>query len=128
MPRPRKPTADLAARGAFKKDPQRARAREGEPEGNGHLPPPPDYFNDDQRAAWFELASRAPVGVITGSDAHCLELMACILVNIRTLKGDAPAAMFAQFRSYSAGFGMTPADRSRISLGKQDAANPFSKF
>ena len=87
--RPRKPTAVLEASGAFEKDPQRRDARANEPASNGPIGNPPDYFDENHRDVWFELADMAPDGVLAKSDRLHLEVAVRLTVKMRL----APAKM-----------------------------------
>jgi hypothetical protein len=55
MSRPRTPTAVLELRGAFKRNPNRLRARKNEPIITTPLPEPPKYLTSAATAAWFEM-------------------------------------------------------------------------
>ena len=55
MPRPRTPTAVLALRGAFKRNPNRLEDRKYEPIVTTPLPDPPKYLTKAATAAWFEM-------------------------------------------------------------------------
>jgi hypothetical protein len=58
MARPRKPTALLELRGAFKHDPKRKNARQNEPIVTTPLPDPPNDLSADVARAWREMESR----------------------------------------------------------------------
>jgi hypothetical protein len=58
MGRPRTPTTILKALGAFKKDPQREREREGEPVGSGKLGRAPAAFMIMSPATGYQRAER----------------------------------------------------------------------
>lgn len=58
MGRPRTPTKILKALGAFEKDPQREREREGEPEGTGKLGKAPAEFMIKAPACGYQRAER----------------------------------------------------------------------
>lgn len=81
--RPRKPTAVLEDTGAFAKDPQRRAARENEPQPNGPIGEPPDYFNQTEVAIWAEFVDEAPDGVLTKADRKVLELAVRLTAKIR---------------------------------------------
>ena len=124
MARPRKPTALLEAKGAFKKNPDRARA--GEPEVKTPLGQPPAHMTELERACWFEFAELAPTGVLTSADAPALELAACLMAEFRTVKSDFPATKIGRLQGLLGAFGMTPADRAKLSIEKPKDVNPFS--
>jgi hypothetical protein len=87
MGRPRKPTAQLEAIGAFDKDPQRKAARENEPKPNGPIGEPPAYFDDAHRAIWFELIDECAKGVLAKSDRKHLELATRLTAKMRIVPG-----------------------------------------
>lgn len=58
MARPRTPTALLEIRGAFKRNPSRLKARQGEPIITSPLPSPPAHLSEEARTAWEEMKSR----------------------------------------------------------------------
>ena len=117
MARPRKPTAVLELTGAFKKDPQRKRARRGEPMPTGEIGAPPTHFDARLKATWYEILSMAPAGVLTGADRILVELTCSLLNGLRTStceRGDK-----ALLKGCLASLGMSPAERSKISVPKQ---------
>lgn len=83
VPRPRKPTAVLEANGAFAKNPQRKRARAGEPVDTRPIGEPPAYFDAVHVEAWHEVCAQSPPGVLGKSDALILEMTVRLLVRMR---------------------------------------------
>ena len=117
MARPRKPTAVLELTGAFKKDPQRRKARSGEPKPKGEIGLPPAYFDAELTAIWYELVDMIPKGVLTSADRIMVELTTTLVMGLRTHnceRGDK-----ALLKSCLASLGMSPAERSKISVPKQ---------
>jgi phage terminase small subunit len=115
MARPRTPTQILELKGAFKKNPQRK--RDAEPVPTGPVGDPPVHFDETHIAAWHELVAMIPSGVLTNADRLIVELTCTLIVSVRTLhteRGDK-----ALLKSCLATLGMTPADRSKISVPKQ---------
>ena len=123
--------------GAFKKNPgRRANAappavfetpKEGEitkiSPGPGQ---PPDNLTDLEQAAWFEILNQTYPGVIGISDRLALELMARLVVEMRTNYAEMPAAKVSRLETLLARFGMTPADRQRIAITKETKKNKFA--
>jgi hypothetical protein len=124
MARPRTPTNILEMRGAFKKDPQRA--RDDEPEAAGAVGDPPERFNDGQRAAWNDIVKTCHKGVLCAADGLAVEIAAILLDQFRTNPIDIPAARIARLDSLLARFGMTPSDRSKVTVPKDGPKNPFA--
>jgi hypothetical protein len=123
MGRPRTPTKVLDARGSFKKDPQRK--REGEPEVKDPIGAAPEDFNDEQREAWNEIVTTAPIGVLTAADGVAVELASKLLADSRTNWDKFPSSMLTRLQSMLGQFGMNPSERSRLNIGKPKDANPF---
>ena len=91
--RPRKPTAVLESKGAFKKDPQRKAARENEPPPNGDIGAPPDYFDQAHAAIWHELCDEAAPGVLAKSDRKLMEIAVRLTRKMRVMPGRSPRWM-----------------------------------
>ena len=117
MGRNRTPTAVLELTGAFKKHPDRKRARSSEPVGSGPVGDPPKRFDAELRAIWFEITDMIPAGVLAKSDRLALEI-ACRLVR-KVFKDTINGAELSTLNSLLARLGMTPADRSKVSVPKQ---------
>lgn len=126
MARPRKPTKVLEAKGAFKKDPQRR--RDGEPEVTDPIGAPPESLTALEVKAWHELVTAAPTGVLTSADRIPMEMAAVLLAEFRVDRAEFTAAKYARLQSLTAAFGMTPADRSKLSIEKPKDSNPFAAF
>ena len=118
MARPRTPTAVLELTGAFQKDPQRRECREGEPAANGPLGDPPAGFAADRELLeiWDELVSLVPANVLARADRWTVEL-ACRMMRLLR-KGGFKAAELNILLSCLSRMGLTPADRSKVSIPK----------
>ena len=126
MSRPRTPTRVLEARGAFRKNPQRR--RDGEPECTDPLGAPPEHLAEGEARCWHELAENAPVGVLTRSDRHSVEVAACLLAEFRVDRAAFNAARISKLQTLLGSFGMNPSDRASLSIPKPKAENPFAEF
>ena len=123
MAKPRTPSAVLAARGAFDKNPSRARQ---DFDSGVFDKTAPEYFNGDQVAVWNELIGLLPDGVLQATDRMAVELTARLIARFRALDDDkVNMAQVAQIRTALASLGMTPADRSKVSGKKKQTENPF---
>lgn len=123
--RPRTPTAVLDARGAFKKDPQRR--RDGEPVVREPLGAMPDNFDEGQARAWTEITETAPLGVLTEADRLAVEFAATLLAEFRQDRYGFPATKHGTLLKLLGQFGMTPSERSRLSIPKaKERENPFA--
>lgn len=110
MPRPRKPTNILAFTGAFRKDPQRARARSKEPRDLGELVKPTD-LSPAESAAWDAIVLACPCGVLKDRDTEIVRLAA--VVRCELLRAP-KAALIAQYRLLLSDLGMTPVAASKV--------------
>ena len=79
MARPRTPTRILALRGAFRKDPQREHARDGEPMPKAGIGKPPKTLSPGALEAWRQLVDNAPAGSLGDADRAYLEVAAELL-------------------------------------------------
>jgi hypothetical protein len=124
MGRPRTPTNVLALRGAFDKNPDRARE---DAETTGPIGEAPDYFNEKEVAAWDEIVLNAPVAVLRNSDRFILELASRLLAEQRDNWLDFPAARLARLEAMLGKMGLSPSDRAKVGgAGKKQAKNPFT--
>lgn len=133
MARPRTPTAKLELTGAFKRNPSRGRARANEPKPNTPLGQPPSEFNDSEKAIWFELKRIAPDKVLTGADRWLVEVCCKIMARLRSEgiggRYGVTVGEVSQLMQGLSRMGLTPADRSRISIPREPAEdNPFAEI
>jgi hypothetical protein len=126
MARPRKPTAELELKGAFKKDPKRKRV---DPKTSGPVGDPPPSLSLELHATWYELAEQAPINVLRSADRALLGIAATLLYKIRkTSLDDLEPAMIGQLIKCLSAMGMTPVDRSKVHAPQEKVENPFAKF
>jgi hypothetical protein len=123
--RTRTPTAVLELRGAFKKNPQRGRERDGEPKPQNPIGPPPSSLKEAEKTAWKEMAAEG--FWLTSADRFMLEIAAGLIVQHRRGIIDNPARSLLISTLSKLGFG--PTERSKLKV--QDAPkqkNGFAKF
>jgi hypothetical protein len=125
MPRPRTPTIVLESRGALAHDAKRYAHRASEPKPTDPLGTPPPHLTKEQKKVWKELASTAPPDVLTVCDRWVVEAAVLLMTRVRT--GIFNTADIAQLRSCLASLGMTPADRSRVSVSRPEI-NPNDEW
>lgn len=139
--RPRTPTKVLDARGAFKNHPGRAKERENEPVDLPPLGVCPASFNDSEKIAWADIVKSDVAGVLTAQDYLSVEIAAQLLAQTREtqiVKNDVTGERYAlpglsdarhsQLIGLLGKFGMTPAERSKVSAPKKkQKTNPFSR-
>ncbi len=123
MPRPRVPTNILELRGADKKHPDRMRERENEPVNNNPIGKPPDYLSSEERKFWRMIIHDCIDGVFGEADRIAVSLAARLLTKCA---GDtATGQEQMQLYRYLGQFGMTPSERSKISIPKGKPKNKF---
>ncbi len=122
MPALRKPTAVLEATGAFKEHP--ARARTGEPNSGRGIGPAPAWLTPEQGEIWDEVVSDCAAGVFQSSDRHMLAALVIHLEGFRNAPADFGHKRMTALMSLLARCGMTPADRSRITVARSEVENP----
>ena len=126
-------------RGAFDKNPARARARADEPIPEGPLGDPPKEWVDgatqnqrmrDQLRAWQEIVDQAAFGVLTSADRDIVELASLLKVKIRRAAagyGKATSGDYAQLNRILGQLGLIPSERSRVS-GRKKAKEVASEW
>jgi hypothetical protein len=123
--RPRTPTNLLDARGAFNKHPERRKDRKDEPVVTDPLGESPKTFTADQLQAWNDIVKMAPAGVLTKADTIAVENAARLLALERI--GKASDAQGRRLDSLLGKFGMTPSERSKVSVPKKAPESRWSK-
>lgn len=121
MPAHRKPISILSASGATAKNPQRFRERMDEPVPTSKLGAPPKHLPDAVKSAWKEIVKQAAPGTLFNTDRIALEVAATMLVRFRA--GEfSKASEVSTLVSLLARFGMTPADRAKVSAAPTDTS------
>jgi phage terminase small subunit len=118
MARPRTPTQVLRIRGVEKNHPERLRLRDHEPENINPVGDPPYNLSKPERAIWMRIVEESISGVLGQADRIAVEL-ACKLY-VRIDGGTATGVDYNQLIKLLSQFGMTPADRSKLSIPKPD--------
>jgi hypothetical protein len=114
MPRPRKPPQLLVVEGTLR--PGRHAERAHEPTIDVPLGGPPSDWKPSGKALWWEIANAIPAGVATKADRLIVEIVCRLTVVMREEPAKFTSSMAAQLRCCLASLGMTPADRSRVSV------------
>ena len=128
MARPRKPTEQLKASGAFTANPERLKARDGEPIVSEPLGKPPVHLDAMELAVWKEIEAMIPARVATAADALALECLVKLTIQIRT-EEKPTASLFAQALTYMGRFGLTPSDRAKMTVPQEgEAENPWQSM
>ena len=123
---PRKPTKMHIVAGTLR--PTRHRDRENEPEVIEPLGGPPEGWRIEAKLLWAELANLVPAGVATKADRVAFEVLLRLVAKMREGPEAMTPALASQLRAACAVFGMTPADRSRVSAPRLPEDNPFAQL
>ena len=126
MPRPRKPTSLLELSGAFQKNPQRRRPEE--PKDGRPLGAAPKRLPEAVRPFWDELVRMVTGSILTYRDRWAVELAARLMHKAVSPRIVISSAELSTLRSLLAALGMTPADRSKLSVPVEKPKNPFAEF
>lgn len=118
----RTPTATLEARGGFDKNPKRREERKDEPTPVDPLGEPPEYFNADQISCWHDIVEHLHPNVAFKPDSLAVEMAAKALAELRYGE-KMNVSLYGQFHKFLVSFGMTPADRSKVSVVKDEKAD-----
>ena len=114
------PTAILDAKGAFLTHPERRRPNE--PYETRPLGSPPKYLSDEAKKLWKEIAHNLPPGVGKVSDRFAFEMLVRLMAKERANASNNNER--GQLIKLLGSFGMTPADRSKISID----STPLDEF
>ena len=125
MVRPRTPSNILALKGAFKKDPQRLKARENEPVNKNPIGKPPRFLSAVEKRAFNEIVKFSIDGVLGEADRLGIEMAARLLVKCRNVEEPASAAEQNLLYKYLSQFGFLAADRSKLSIPAPKKKNKF---
>ena len=127
--RPRKPSNVLDLKGAFKKDPSRGRARADEPIAMGEIGEAPAHLTEPVAACWREIVGLAHKGVLCEVDRLIVEHAAHLLAQLRADSWLVHPSVLIRFEAALGKLGMTPSDRSKVSVIKKDEQkNPYAEF
>lgn len=124
MPNHRKPTQILDLTGRLAHDRKRYEDRANEPRDNAPLGDPPEWLPATEREIWEQVAAQLVAGVALASDRSAFESMVRLIAKERR-DGELSGPEGSRLSRLFAGFGMTPADRSRVSVPPRAAANAF---
>jgi hypothetical protein len=127
----RKSTATLVLSGAISHNPEKYASRLLEP-GGGLRPigDPPRGLTKAELLCWHEILATCHAGTVFEEDRFVVEEFAKVLAAMKNRKSKKiDAATYARFFKLVAMFGLSPADRSRVSVQPgtgYDENNPFS--
>ena len=124
MPNPKKPMALRELHGTAHRNKQRevdspAVATRG-------IGPPGQVLTENQRAIWDEVVGISYAGVMGEGDRIALELMCRLIEEMRLNFTDMSASKLSQLNSILSKFGMTPSDRTKITVPKAEKVSGFA--
>jgi len=129
MARPRKPSNVLELNGAFKRNPDRGRARADEPAPTDAIGDPPDWLSPEVNACWREIVALAHPGTLSQADRLIIEHGAQLLATLRGEQWQVHPTLMVRWESFLGKLGLTPADRSKVSVAKpKPDADPLDEF
>lgn len=128
MGAPRAPTALKQMRGTDKKNP--ARMNDNEPVATKGIGPSirngsGSNLSSAEQAIWDEIVSISYAGVLGEADRIALEMMCRLVHEMRTDFSEMTAAKITQLSQLLGRFGMTPSDRTKITVPKAEKKNSF---
>lgn len=126
MARPRKPTAALELKGAYKKDPQRKAERKDEPKPAGAVGAAPAFLDTVERKIWNDLAGYG--FWLTDADRLMLEIAVKLMAMFR--KNELDGGGISKLITALSKLGFSPTDRSKVQApgAKEPEADPFADF
>lgn len=123
MPNHRKPVELHVLNGSYKENPSRR------PKGAFKTPEvlrdAPKYFDADETAAWEELRVMAAI-YVTFVDSWIAELACQLMARLR--RREASASDIGKLLNCVGVMGMTPADRSRVTVHDKPPEGTFREF
>ncbi len=125
MGRPRKPTELHLLNGSFDKNPNRAVERANEPHDERPLGDPPEFVRPDQRVAWMEIERLAPW--LAYCDRLAVEIAAVLMARFRIDPGSMAPALYTRLETMLGRLGMTPSDRSKVTVPGKTTGNRFAR-
>lgn len=127
MARPKQPTVLHEIKGSFNKNPKRR--PKGEPRPKGGIGPAPKWMIDAEAEIWDELVGIVPPGVLTDADRWIVERVVKLMWIARYDEERFTGAKEGHFISYLSRMGLTPSDRAKISIDRQDEQDdPAAKY
>lgn len=123
MGAPKKPTAVRKLHGTANRNKQRNNPNE--PIVKRGIGPAPFHFEEDKALIWDEVVRIMYKGVLAETDRIALEVLVVLIWEFRTMPQQFTAAKLNQLNSFLSKFGMTPSDRTKISIPKGKKGSRF---
>ena len=123
MGAPKKPSALKAVQGTDKRN--KTRMNPNEPTPVRGIGPSHSSLNEFEHAIWDEVVGISYRGVLGEADRIALEMMCRLIAEMRMNFEEMTAAKITQLSQLLGRFGMTPSDRTKIVIPKEQNINPF---
>ena len=123
MGAPKKPSALKAMQGTDKRN--KDRLNNNEPTPSRGIGPNHESLSEYEAAVWDEVVGISYRGVLGEADRIALEMMCRLIAEMRLNFEEMTAAKITQLSQLLGRFGMTPSDRTKIVIPKEQNANPF---
>ncbi len=123
MARPRTPTNILKLKGADKRNPSRFIDRENEPQNANPIGEPPESLSDKEREAWRVIVKECIDGVLGEADRQLVAMAAKLMIVVH--EDVYQHQQWTLFNKCLTQLGMTPNERSKISIPQKKPKNKF---
>jgi len=123
MPNVRKPLALKQIQGTDKD--HKSRQNQNEPTPTRGIGPSHSSLNEYEQEIWDEVVGISYRGVLGEADRIALEMMCRLIAEMRLNFEEMTAAKITQLSQLLGRFGMTPSDRTKIVIPKEQNINPF---
>ena len=123
MPQIRKPQALRKLQGTINDHP--GRQNKDEPTPSRGIGPAHSSLTEFEQGVWDEIVGISYRGVLGEADRIALEIMCRLVADMRTRPEEFNAARLTQLSQLLGRFGMTPSDRTKIVIPKEQNVNPF---
>ena len=123
MGAPKKPSALKVLQGTDQRN--KTRMNPNEPVPVRGIGPANSTLTEYEREIWDEVVGISYRGVLGEADRIALEMMCRLIAEMRLNFEEMTAAKITQLSQLISKFGMTPSDRTKIVIPKEQNANPF---
>lgn len=123
MPNIRKPTALKRIQGTDRD--HKSRQNPDEPTPSRGIGPAHKTLTEYEKEIWDEIVGISYKGVLGEADRLALEMMCRLVAEMRLDFVEMTAAKITQLSQLIGRFGMTPSDRTKIVVPKEQNKNPF---
>lgn len=123
MGRHRIPREMAELTGATKHDPQRY--RNNVPKAQMGIGDAPEDMSPAEQKCWFELVAMVPPGILTYSERPLMDALASLYAEYKEDRREFSAGKRKDFIALCARFGMSPVDRQKLHIDKEEPEDDF---